>query len=380
MAPGADTLSASSWAQALGFALAGRGLGLAFQPIVELRHGRVAGYETLARFTAPGLHQLPAPNRWFAAARRLGLADELEALVVGRALDTRRWLPANCFLTVNVAPDSVASPPVLDVLRGARDLHGVVIELTEQTPIESYAALGPVLDQLRSAGAAIAVDDAGAGYAGLRHLLQLRPSFLKLDRELVVDVDRDEAKRALVEMVGAFADRVDAWVLAEGVERPGELDTLIALGVPLAQGFFLARPAEPWAAVDDRALGQILRAATSAPSCPTVRPLVEQVPWVQGRNALDLPALRAADDLDVVVVLDEHDRPVGFVGADDLTGTLEPVLCVNVEAPVAAAAHRCLTRPRRQRFHPLACCDGAGRYLGLVRVERILHALANASS
>ncbi len=90
------------------------------------------------------------------------------------------------------------------------NLGGLIVELTEQTPIDSYLDLEPDLNQLRAAGALIAVDDAGAGYAGLRHLLQLRPSMIKIDRELIQDVDRDEAKRALIEMLGIFASRVDA--------------------------------------------------------------------------------------------------------------------------------------------------------------------------
>ena len=95
-------------------------------------------------------------------------------------------------------------------------------------------------------GAPIAVDDAGAGYAGLTQILTLRPHILKLDRELVTGVDTDEAKAALIEMLGVFANRIDAWVLAEGVETVAEARRIRALGVPLAQGFHYAMPAPPF--------------------------------------------------------------------------------------------------------------------------------------
>ena len=85
----------------------------------------------------------------------------------------------------------------------------------------------------------IAVDDTGAGYAGLHHLISVRPEIIKLDRTLVAGIDTDRPRRALVEMFGSFANRFDAWVLAEGVETAAELATLRRIGVPLAQGFLL---------------------------------------------------------------------------------------------------------------------------------------------
>ena len=102
----------------------------------------------------------------------------------------------------------------------------MVIELTEHERIDSYAALEPALDRLRAAGALLAIDDAGAGYAGLQHVLSLRPDIIKLDRALVEGLDRDEAKRTLVEMIGTLAGRLDAWLLAEGIETGEELDVL----------------------------------------------------------------------------------------------------------------------------------------------------------
>lgn len=99
-----------------------------------------------------------------------------------------------------------------------------MIELTEHAKVESYGRLYGGLDACRSAGAAIAIDDAGARYAGLTHLLRVRPDFVKVDSTLVAGIDRDDVKRAFVEAVGTLASRLDAWVVAEGIERVEDLD------------------------------------------------------------------------------------------------------------------------------------------------------------
>ncbi len=243
----ADSPAGTDWEGLLTAACRGDGLAAAYQPIIDTARGTVVGYEALARF--PGYSE-KNPEAWFSAARAYGRAAELEAAALRTALKARAALPPNCFLTLNVSPELLTSESVRSVWRDEGRLAGLIIELTEQTPIDSYVELEPDLNQLRAAGALIAVDDAGAGYAGLRHLLALRPSMIKIDRALIQDVDVDEAKRALVGMLGAFASRVDAWILAEGVERVEELDALVSLGVPLVQGYYLARPAPPWAGID----------------------------------------------------------------------------------------------------------------------------------
>lgn len=230
------------WSARLDAACKGVGVRTVYQPIVDVLRGRLAGYEALTRFGRGGASPLP----WFGAARRQGRVAELEAVALRAALRGRAALPAGCFLTVNVSPDLLWHPAIRSVWRDERDLSGVVVELTEQVPIECYRALQPDLDALRGAGALLAVDDTGAGYAGLRHVLELRPALVKLDASLVSGIDRDRDKRYVLEMARMVADRIDAELLAEGVERPAELQTVRALGVPLVQGHFLASPAPPW--------------------------------------------------------------------------------------------------------------------------------------
>jgi EAL domain-containing protein (putative c-di-GMP-specific phosphodiesterase class I) len=365
---------AGDWAELLAAACRGDGLAAAYQPIVDTARGTVVGFEALARF--PGFAE-KNPEVWFAAARAHGKSAELEAAALRAALAARETLPANCFLTLNVSPELLSTEDIRSVWRQEGKLGGLVVELTEQTPIDSYLALEPDLNQLRAAGALIAVDDAGAGYAGLRHLLALRPSLIKIDRELIQDVDRDEAKRALISMLGTFAGRVDAWILAEGVERIEELDALVSLGVPLVQGYCLARPAPPWAGID---LDLAHRLAANRPVThkTVVRDVLESA-TTAASAALAAGSFADNPALQFVVLIGEHFRPVSVLDASSAgLGVVSAGMCVNLDTPISDALARAITRPPASRFEPLLVTDNAGRYAGVARMERMITALTAA--
>jgi len=348
--------------------LSGAGPRVHFQPIVDVARATVVGYEALARFDVLG------PLEWFEAARRHGVADQLEAAAVRAALMRRPDLPVNTFMTVNVAPDMLARPALAAVLGELMPLHRVVVELTEQVAIDSYTDLEPQLDQLRAAGALLAIDDAGAGYAGLQHLLQLRPDIIKLDRSLVAGLHRDEAKRALVQMLGGFAGRIDAWILAEGVELAAELDALSDLGVPLAQGYLLGRPQADFATLENDLAARLLSRA-GATAGPGLRALLE-VAVTEPDEESARRALARTDD-EMVVMVDEHHHPVATVALDGLTRAIRDTgLRVNIDTDPVDAARRAIVRERSARFHPLVCTDNAGRFLGIVRMERLVDHLA----
>lgn len=369
---GAGAEGRPDWDANLTAACRGEGLAAAYQPIVDTARGTVVGYEALARF--PGYTE-KNPEVWFAAARRNGRAAELEAAALRTALQARPALPPNCFMTVNVSPELLTSECIRSVWRDEGRLDGLIVELTEQTPIESYVELEPDLNQLRAAGALIAVDDAGAGYAGLRHLLALRPAMIKIDRALIQDVDRDEAKRALIDMLGAFASRVDAWILAEGVERAEELDALVALGVPLVQGYHLARPAPPWAGID---LDLAHRLASTRPVAhkTVIRDVVEPATTAAGVTQA-AEAFAGNPALEAVVLLGDHLRPVAVLDAGaSALGVVSPGMRVNLDTPLSQALARSMTRPRNQRFDMLLVTDNAGRFAGVARMERMIVALA----
>jgi PAS domain S-box-containing protein len=216
-----------------------------FQPIVDLHSGAVTGYEALSRFT----DGVP-PDITFALAARCGLGLQLEAATILAALEAATNLPPNAYLSLNVSPALIASGATRELLASAS--RPLVLEITEHVGIDDYptlreelAALGP---RVR-----IAVDDAGAGYASLRHILELAPAFVKLDIGLIRGINADPARQALIAGMGYFALKRKLRLIAEGIETPAELNTLQVLGVGYGQGFLLGRPQNgrgsgPWPA------------------------------------------------------------------------------------------------------------------------------------
>ena len=218
--------------------LRGAPIEMAFQPIVHLGTGAVRGVEALARFRQEPYRP---PNEWFDEAATAGRGNELELAAAGAAMAHLEQLPKENFLAINLSPDAALDPTLTRVLDG-RATDRVVLELTEHAQVEDYPRLLDQLEVLRTRGVRIAVDDAGAGFSGLRHILQLRPEILKLDLTLTAGIDLDPARRALATALVTFADEIGATIVAEGIETQGELDTLRALGVPWGQGYHLARP------------------------------------------------------------------------------------------------------------------------------------------
>ena len=217
-----------------------RCLSAAFQPVLELATGRVSGYEALARFD---VEPRRGPDEWFAQAHRVGLGAELEAAALRAALAVP-GRPGGTFLALNVSPRALAQPLVRDAL--PEDLSTIVVELTEHELFGAEDELAARLAELRARGARIALDDAGAGYAGLQQLIAVAPDILKLDRSLVHGANADQAKLALLEAMISFASSTGAAVCGEGVEDLDDLRALAELDATYAQGYALARPAPPW--------------------------------------------------------------------------------------------------------------------------------------
>ncbi len=229
-----------------------------FQPIVELATGHVMGYEGLSRFVD---EHRRVPSWWFHQAHRFGLGHRLEAEAVRRALSSL-GRPANTFVSVNVSPSALAND---DLQRHfPDDLSDVVIEITEHEQITDEDELHLALESLRGRGATVAIDDAGAGYASLQQVMRLRAELIKLDRGIVEGVDRDRTKTALVSSLVDFARHTGATLCAEGIETFEELMTLRDLGVAWGQGYFLAKPAPPWPALQPE-LSRLLREAPAEP-------------------------------------------------------------------------------------------------------------------
>lgn len=219
---------------------------MALQPLVSLVTGEVAGVEALARF-ADGR----GPDQWFREAQECGRVRELDGLTFRRALDLFGQLPEPVYLSVNASPDLLVDPGFCQALAtSGLPLHRLVVEITEHARVPDYAALNSALDCLRQRGVRFAIDDTGAGYASLNHVLQLRPDIIKLDRGLILDLEEDPARRSLVTALVLLALEIGASVTGEGVETSDQLQALSTLGVDHAQGYLLSRPCtdrEEWA-------------------------------------------------------------------------------------------------------------------------------------
>jgi EAL domain-containing protein (putative c-di-GMP-specific phosphodiesterase class I) len=228
--------------EALARFIAGDGLSMAVQPIVDVRTGSVHAYEALARFAG----STEGPLHWFAMAAALGERDALERACLRAALGLFGRRPAGVSLSVNLSAPVLLDPLTLGMLDEQRDLDGLIIEITEETLVRSDLQLSNAIAPLRERGARLAVDDMGAGYSGLRQITTVHPSYLKLDRSLISGIDHDQDRAALVGALVGYAKQVSSLVVAEGIEHSAELRLLGELGVPLAQGFYTGRPGRPW--------------------------------------------------------------------------------------------------------------------------------------
>ena len=218
----------------------GTTLEMVFQPIVTLADREVVGAEALARF-----HRSPrrAPPAWFSEAREVGLGDALELAAVKKALDALDQLTDGVFLSVNLSPETLVARGLVALMAGlGAQGKRLVVEITEHAPIADYERIGKVVGSMRARGVRLAIDDAGAGFASLRHILRLEPDFIKLDLTLVRDIHRDQAKRALAVGLISFARESNATIIAEGVETAEEASTLEELGVRHAQGYLFGYP------------------------------------------------------------------------------------------------------------------------------------------
>ena len=208
-----------------------------FQPVFDLADCRIVSLEALARFwTEP----MRSPSAWFAEAAEVGLGVELELAAIRSALQRLVDFPPEVALALNVSPTTALDRRFCELLLDVADR--VVIEITEHAQVDDYEELQRALAPLRQRGAQVAIDDVGAGFANLRHILRLAPDIVKLDLSLTQEISRDPAREALATSLVGFAEGVGASIVAEGISSDEDLAVLRALGVAYGQGFYLARP------------------------------------------------------------------------------------------------------------------------------------------
>jgi EAL domain-containing protein (putative c-di-GMP-specific phosphodiesterase class I) len=210
----------------------------AYQPIFDLGTGALVGLEALARI---GVEPARAPDVWLLEAEAAGLRIELELAAVRVALAGLEAVPDGSYLSLNLSPGAATSPQLAEALAAA-PVDRLVIEVTEHAPVDDYEALLTFVSRLRRRGARLAVDDAGAGFASMHHIVRLVPDIIKLDVSLTSAIDRDPARQALASALISFAGDIGGTIVAEGIETEAELRTLRSLGAHYGQGFHLGRP------------------------------------------------------------------------------------------------------------------------------------------
>jgi EAL domain-containing protein (putative c-di-GMP-specific phosphodiesterase class I) len=228
---------------------------IAFQPIVELVTGRLVEYECLFRPQMPGLQT--SITSVVQAAIDTGRTIELDAFIVRIVLEDvgarqairRASDQPPLHVAINFTPASLldaqfeASTLAAMVKGAGLEPRQITLECTEQQAVSDIGPLVKQVKALRRLGFGFAVDDAGAGYASFSLIAALRPTVIKIDREIASGIARDDAKQALVEAFVSFGRRIGAHLLAEGIERRADLAMLTALGVDLGQGYLIGKPA-----------------------------------------------------------------------------------------------------------------------------------------
>lgn len=211
-----------------------------FQPIVDLATGDVVGYEALARFDTEPYR---TPDLWFADAKLVGLSIQLEVIAIRSALARLPDLSAPLYISVNASPATLQSDDFFEAIADI-DPGRVVVEVTEHDATDEYLPLLQATSRLKERGFRLAIDDVGAGYSGLSHIVQIKPDILKLDISLTRGVQTDRGKQAIASAVVAFAARMGMRVIAEGIESAQDAMALQVLGIQNGQGYYYGRPSE----------------------------------------------------------------------------------------------------------------------------------------
>jgi EAL domain-containing protein (putative c-di-GMP-specific phosphodiesterase class I)/GGDEF domain-containing protein len=384
------------------------GIEPAYQPIVHLGSGAVLAHEALARPRHPDMGD--EPRAFFRVLEQAGLRRAGERAALTAAIDGLPGLfPAGRKLFLNASPTSIIDEE-LDLLhmidlaaRYGLAASDLVVEVTESEAVHDMAALAGRSRRLRRLGIGLAVDDAGAGHSSFKVVTRLRPAYIKIDGELVHNVDTDGARHAFIDALVRFARRIGSRLVAEGVETQGELASLTGLGVEAAQGFFIAHPAKgelplptPEARRTIAAAAQRLRMDGARLTAGELARPVERmactatVREVYGRFLAD-------PSLGTLVLVDEDDRTVAAVARRLLDRTLatpdawEEVadspameqaerhpLTVPAELEVSELAEIVAARRPLDVPDDLVVADPRNGVTGVVAVRELVRALADA--
>ena len=375
-----------------------------FQPIVDVVNHSIVGFEALIR--GPVGSDLARPDQLFAAATDGGLLAVLEYACRETACIafTQMQLPGKLFL--NMTPLSFTDSQYRDgvtmaILRKLKlDPERVVFELTEKQPLDEHELLRGACEHFRRQGFAVAIDDLGAGYAGLRIWSELNPDYVKIDRHFVSGIDCNAVKREFVRSMIEIAHRIGNKVIAEGIETEGEFKTLVALGIEYMQGYYIARPMhEPERTVPAHLSG--VRNSVMPMSRDTFRQTLREVIVAEQGIAPNIPAgevvrmFRADVHITCLPVVGEDGLPLGMISRSELLNTFswrysyelhanKPIadfisprsLTMTIDSDIHAAG-RLVTEDPDQNLSVDIIVVEDGLFAGVAKVRSILRSIAD---
>ncbi|MDR9435591.1 MAG: GGDEF domain-containing protein [Thiohalophilus sp.] len=294
-----------------------------YQPIIDLEQQRIIGHEGLIR--GPSASVFHNPQSLFEFASQWGHLSELDLACRQFIIEQFHRLMLRGKLFINCAPAVLldADHPHGKTLASLRRLgispESVVIELTEQHPLDDYELLREALHYYRSMGFEIAIDDFGAGYAGLRMWSELRPDYVKIDRHFIQGINEDPVKKEFVRSILDIARGLECKVIAEGIETQEEYRTICDMGIILGQGYYFARPAPtPVTSIEhllcDCVRGGAVRMGIARLS-ETVASILRNVPSLPPSASLDqvVDLFHSTSSLHSLPIIDEQNHPVGMV-------------------------------------------------------------------
>jgi EAL domain-containing protein (putative c-di-GMP-specific phosphodiesterase class I) len=359
----------------------GGNLTSAYQPIVDLDRGAVLGYEALLRY---GTRSTPAPPGMFSAtdlfesARRLGRIEEIEAAALTAALEARDELPRDCLLFLKVGLTSLTDERVDRVLRAEGDLSGVVLELNDPGS-RLIDGARDAIDVFRDRGSLIAVVDPFLDPERLDAMMRAEPGFFKLDRHMIAGVSESNTKLALVDSVRHLAERLGVGVIAQGIEDLADLRSLERVGIGFGQGYLFARPSTErrfTTTITGSGNGLAGGGDRGKSPEPVLGRLIEAVCELT-EHELDQP-LPTTTGIEFEVLVSDVREPLALMRRVGRRIQSLSLTLVDESASLQHAARIAMRRPQASRFEPLVCVDSLGACSGVVRIERLLGALAGA--
>jgi diguanylate cyclase (GGDEF)-like protein len=373
-----------------------------YQPILDFKSGSILGWEALSR--GPEGSSFRSPVILFETAEQLGRLFALERLCRESAIRNAGQLSDGQKLFLNIHPKTMADPEftpgkTLELMQQAGlSPDNVVFEITERHSVQEFNLFYRTLDHYRSQGFRIAVDDAGAGYAGLTMIAELQPEYIKLDKSLIDKIHKDPVKRALVETTVTFADKIGSRIIAEGIETKAQAVCLKDIGVHCGQGYFLARPAAPKPDLtrECQELQSVGDIASKTITCSLPIGDLAQPPHAVTNDYLVSEAqdfFKKNNRFSSIIVV-EDDIPRGLVMEYHLNRQLStqygialyyrrPIesvmdatpLTVEFDTPVEQAARKAMKREHLKAYDEIIVTR-KGRLYGVVSVQSLLNAMA----